>query len=224
MQPEPPNCQLYIITPPKLVPEAFAPQLARALDAGAVATVQLRLENADDAQWKTAIEKLMPIVHERDVAFVINNRADLAKEMDADGVHLGIYDMRIKDARALLGPDKIVGASCMDSKHLAMTAAESGADYVSFGPFFTTRSPYYPKENFAPKYMVSPTILSWWSAIMEAPCVAAGGIKPSNCRDIVKAGADFICASTSIWEYPGGGAAAIRDFHEAMGQVAVKVG
>jgi thiamine-phosphate pyrophosphorylase len=72
--------------------------------------------------------------------------------------------------------------------------------------------------------MVSPNILTWWSSIMEAPCVAAGGIKPSNCRDIIKAGADFICASTSIWDYTGGAAAAIRDFHTEMEQVALRVG
>ena len=224
MEPTSPGCLLYIITPPKLVLETFAPQMARALEAGDVASFQLRLEEADDDQWKKAIETLMPIAVEREVAFIVNNRADLAKEFDADGVHLGIHDMRVRDARALLGPDKIIGASCMDSKHLAMTAAEAGADYVSFGPFFTTRSPYYPKENYAPKYMVSPNIQSWWSAIMEVPCVAAGGIKPSNCHDIVKAGADFVCASSSIWDYPGGGAAAIRDFHAAMGQVAAKTG
>jgi thiamine-phosphate pyrophosphorylase len=224
MEPTSSPCQLYVITPPKLVPEAFAPHMIRALEAGPVASFQLRLEGADIDQWRAAIEKLMPIAQERDVAFIINNKVELVKEMETDGVHLGIQDMSIKEARALLGPDKIIGASCLDSKHLAMTAAESGADYVSFGPFFTTRSPYYPKEKYAPKYMVSPNILSWWSAIMEVPCVAAGGIKPSNCHDLVKAGADFICASSSIWDYPGGGAAAIRDFHEAMNQVARKAG
>lgn len=218
-----PGCQLYIITPPKLVPEAFAPHLAKALDEGRVAALQLRLEEADESQWARAIEKLMPIAQERGVAFLINNHVELCAKMDADGVHLGIHDMRITEARKILGAEKTIGASCLDSKHLGMTAAEQGADYVSFGPFFTQRSPYYPQENYAPKYMVSPNILTWWSAIMEAPCVAAGGIKPGNCRDLVKAGADFICASTSIWEYTGGAAAAIREFHEAMGHIPQKV-
>ena len=224
MELENPRCQLYVITPPKLAPDAFAPHMTRALDAGPVASFQLRLENADDAAWKAAIDRLMPIAQDRGVAFIVNNRVELAHETGADGVHLGVHDMRIRDARQMLGPDKIIGASCLDSKHLAMTAAEAGADYVSFGPFFTTRSPYYPKENYAPKYMVSTNILSWWSAIMEAPCVAAGGITPANCRDLVKAGADFICASSSIWDYPGGAAAAIRDFHAAMDDVARKAG
>ena len=221
--PDAPGCQLYIITPPKLVPEAFAPHLERALDEGNVAALQLRLEEANEQQWEDAIGRLMPIAHAREVSFIINNHVELCAKTGADGVHLGIHDMRISEARKILGPDKTIGASCLDSKHLGMTAAEQGADYVSFGPFFTARSPYYPQENYAPKYMVSPNILTWWSAIMDAPCVAAGGIKPANCRDIVKAGADFICASTSIWEYTGGAAAAIREFQEAMGHIPKKV-
>jgi len=211
-----PRCQLYIITPPQLSPVVFADHLARALDAGPVSAVQLRLEGAEDDLWKLAVEKLMPVAQERETAFIVNNKAELAKEMDADGVHLGMSDMRIKDARRLLGPDKIIGASCLDSKHLGMTAAESGADYVSFGPFYTARSPFYPAKSYAPKYMVSPTILTWWNTLMEIPCVAAGGIKPGNCGDLVKAGADFICASTSIWDYEGGAAQAIADFHAAI--------
>lgn len=217
--PETPRCQIYIITPPTLSPVVFADHLARALDAGPVSAVQLRLEEAEDDQWKQAIETLMPVAQERGTAFLVNNKVELARELDADGVHLGMSDMRIGDARKILGPDKIVGASCLDSKHLGMTAAERGADYVSFGPFYTTRSPFYPAKSYAPKYMVSPNILTWWSTLMETPCVAAGGIKPGNCGDLVKAGADFICASTSIWDYEGGAAKAIADFHAAIDKV-----
>ncbi len=216
MKPDSPNCQIYIITPPQLVPEEFVQHMERALDAGTVASFQLRLETDDMDAWRHATEVLMPVAAARDVAFIINDHVDIAKEMGADGAHVGIHDMQVKAARQLLGPDKILGATCMDSKHLAMTAAEQGANYVSFGPFFTSRSPYYPKENYAPKYMVSPNILTWWSTLMEIPCIAAGGIKPQNCAELVKAGADFICASTSIWEYPGGAAAAIKDFHREM--------
>lgn len=219
MQHESHTCQIYIITPPKLSPVVFADALARALDAAPVAAVQLRLEEAQDDHWKTAIEHLMPVTQARGAAFIVNNRVQLAKDMDADGVHLGMSDMRIADARALLGADKIIGASCLDSKHLGMTAAERGADYVSFGPFYTSRSPFYPDKAYAPKYMVSPNILTWWSTLMETPCVAAGGIKPANCGDLVKAGADFICASTSIWDHDGGAETAIRDFHAAIEKV-----
>jgi thiamine-phosphate pyrophosphorylase len=215
MNSDTPRCQLYVITPPKLSPD-FADKMAKALDAAPVASLQLRLETTDEGEWKRAVEKLLPVAQQRNVAFIINNHVLLAKETGADGAHIGVHDMRVKEARAIMGPDKIIGSTCMDSKHLAMTAAEAGADYVSFGPFFTTRSPFYPKENYAPKYMVSPNILTWWSQVMETPCVAAGGITPQNCRDIIKAGADFICASTSIWDYEGGAARAIADFHAQL--------
>lgn len=99
MELENPRCQLYVITPPKLAPDSFAPDMARALDAGPVAAFQLRLEDADLDQWKRTIEKLLPIAQERDVAFIINNKVELVNEMDADGVHLGIHDMRIREAR-----------------------------------------------------------------------------------------------------------------------------
>lgn len=197
-------------------PLVFASTLAKALDAGDVACCQLRLEKADDATILRAIEILMPIAHDRDVSFILNDRADLAKKMDCDGVHLGLRDMNIREARQLLGDDKTIGATCLDSRHIAMQAAERGADYVSFGPFFAGRSPFYPPEVMAPGKVATTDIISWWQETMEIPCVAAGGLTPANCADIVKAGADFVCASTAIWTHPQGAAAAVRAFNDAI--------
>lgn len=210
------RCRLYLITPPALDPLIFSATMARTLDAGDVAAFQLRLEKADADTWKRNIELLMPIAHDRDVAFIVNDRADLAKKMDTDGVHLGVQDMSIKDARAMLGPDKIIGASCIDSKQMAMTAAERGASYVSFGPFFPSRSPFYPPSVLDAQSMVSKDILSWWSEMTEIPCVAAGGIRPATCGELVRAGADFICASTAVWEHPSGAPAAVRAFNDEI--------
>lgn len=212
----PGNCRLYVITPPALDPLIFSSTMARALDAGDVAAFQLRLAKTDTDGWLRAIDILMPVAHERDVAFIVNDRADLAKKMDTDGVHLGMQDMNVKDARQMLGPDKIIGASCIDSKHMAMTAAERGASYVSFGPFYQSRSPFYPPSVLDAQNMVPPDLIRWWSELMEVPCVAAGGIKPANCDELVKAGADFICASTAIWEHPQGAPAAVRAFNDAI--------
>jgi len=206
--------RLYIISPPKLDPVTFAPTMVKALDAGDVAAFQLRLEGASDIDILRCCEFLMPIAHERDVAFIINDRADLAKRIKCDGIHLGAQDLDIKQARQLLGVDTIIGASCHDSKHLAMIAAEKGADYVSFGPFYQSRTPFYPPEQYNPAKMVNPDLISLWQEIAEIPCVAAGGIKPDGCPDLVEAGADFICASTSIWEYPFGAAKAVRAFND----------
>lgn len=212
--------RLYIISPPDMDLTIFVPRLEQVLEAGDVAAFQLRLPKASDEKILRKAERLMPITQAYGVAFIINDRADLAKKAGADGVHLGLQDIGVREARALLGEDAIIGASAIDSKHLAMTAAERGASYVSFGPFFKSRSPFYPPEVLDAQNLVPSGILSWWQDTMEIPCVAAGGIKPANCAELVKAGADFICASTAIWEHPQGAAAAVKAFNEAIMQAA----
>lgn len=129
------TCRLYLITPPRLEPTAFSDTLAQALDAGDVAAVQLRLKDVDDDAICRAAEVLAPIAQSRDVAFIMNDRPDLAQRTGCDGVHVGQQDASYKDARALLGPSAIVGVTCHDSRHLAMEAGDQGADYVAFGAF-----------------------------------------------------------------------------------------
>ncbi len=97
----------------------------------------------------------------------------LAKRLGADGVHLGQSDGDIREARALLGPGAQIGKTCHDSRHLAMEAGEAGADYVAFGAF-------YPTTTKPSHYRPDPSILTWWSAVFEIPCVAIGGITPDN--------------------------------------------
>ena len=81
----------------------------------------------------------MPIAQTRDVAFILNDRPDLASELGCDGVHIGQEDASLRRGARGGGPDRIVGVTCHDSRHLAMEAAEAGADYVAFGAFFPTR-------------------------------------------------------------------------------------
>jgi thiamine-phosphate pyrophosphorylase len=199
------SCRLYLITPPRLDAAAFSSTLAMALDAGDVAAVQLRLKNADDDTVRRTCEKLCPLVQERDVAFILNDRPDLAVEMGCDGVHIGQQDSPYRDARRLLGEERIVGVTCHNSRHLAMEAAEAGADYVAFGSFFTTAT----KE---PPTVADPEILAWWSEIMMVPCVAVGGITSGNCGPLIAAGADFLAVSGGVWQHPEGPAAAVRAF------------
>lgn len=213
-----PDCRLYIISPPALDLILFKPTLEKALNAGDVAAFQLRLEQVDDTTVQRAIELLMPITQAHDVAFILNDRVDLCKKAGCDGVHLGKQDMPLREARARLGEDAIIGASCHDSRHDAMVAAERGASYVSFGPFFQTRTPFYPPEIYDPDRLADPNILSWWQETMEIPCVAAGGLTPEKCAPLIRAGADFICASTAIWEHPKGAAAAIKSFNSVISE------
>ena len=203
------RCRLYLITPPRLEPDAFAPILAAALDAGDVACVQLRLKHADDDAIRRAAERLVPIVQDRDVALLMNDRPDLAVETGCDGVHVGQEDMSVKEARRLIGADGIVGATGHDSRHLAIVAAEDGADYVAFGAFFPTAT----KE---PKGHPNPEILRWWSELMTVPCVAIGGITVDNCATLVTAGADFIAVVAGVWNHPDGAAAAVKAYNRVI--------
>lgn len=210
---EPPRQRLYLITPPALEPRAFAETLKSALDAGDVACLQLRLKEgekgAPDGAVLRAAENLMPVCAAHDVALLINDRPDLALKAGADGVHIGQEDMAYAEARRLLGPDRIVGVTCHNSRHLAMEAGEAGADYVAFGAFF-------PTGTKQPKTKADPEILSWWSELMEIPCVAIGGITVENCPVLLAAGADFLAVSAGVWQYPDGPAAAVKDFNRAI--------
>ena len=203
------RCRLYAITPPRIELERFADQLAAALGGGDVACLQLRLKEASDDEIVRATERLMPICRARNVAFLVNDRPDLAARLDADGTHVGQEDMKYPAARRLVGESKIVGVTCHASRHLAMEAAERGADYVAFGAFFQSGS----KEV---KHLAPVEILAWWSELFEIPCVAIGGITVENCGPLVAAGADFLSVIAGIWDYPAGPEAAVRDFNAAI--------
>ncbi len=200
------DCRLYLITPPKLEAREFAGALSRALDAGDVASLQLRLKDVSDDDIRRATEILMPIAQSRDVAFLMNDRPDLAAELGCDGVHVGQEDAGYAEARKLVGADRIVGVTCHDSRHLAMEAAEAGADYVAFGAFFPTVT----KEA---KTHAEPELLRWWSELMVVPCVAIGGIAVENAAVLVEAGADFLAVSSGVWNYADGPAAAVKAFN-----------
>jgi thiamine-phosphate pyrophosphorylase len=200
------RCRLYLITPPTLEPALFAETLKRALDGGDVASLQLRLKGVSDDAIRRATEILMPVAQAAGVAFIINDRPDLAAKLGADGVHIGQGDAPYSEARARVGPDRIVGVTCHDSRHLAIDASEAGADYVAFGAFFPTST----KETTARPEI---ELLAWWSEMMVVPSVAIGGITVDNARSLVEAGVDFIAVSAGVWSYPNGPADAVRAFN-----------
>ncbi len=203
-----PPCQLYLISPPEIGPD-FPALLKAALDIGRVAAFQLRLKGLPDDAVMAAARSLMPICAEHDVAFILNDRMDLAHELGADGVHLGQGDGDPREARRLLGPAAQIGVTCHDSRHLAMEAGEAGADYVAFGAFYPTTT----KETF---HQPDPAILGWWSTLFEIPCVAIGGITAGNAQPLVRAGADFLAVSGAVWNHPQGPAAGVRAFEDVL--------
>ena len=206
------TANLYLITPTLLDPKKFAPRLEKALDAGGIACVQLRLKDVSDREIRDACSVLKPIAQSRDIAFILNDRADLAAECGCDGVHIGQTDGTYLEARNHVGEDAIVGVTCQDSLHLAMLAGEQGADYVAFGAFHTTATK-------AAIHHATPDLIRRWSEIATVPCVAIGGITPDNCRPIVEAGADFIAVVSAVWDDSNGPTASIQAFNTAIASV-----
>ncbi|RPF70485.1 thiamine phosphate synthase [Aurantiacibacter spongiae] len=203
-----PSCQLYLISPLD-VGGTFPDRLDRALAEGeGLATAfQFRVKDIDLHEAARLAQPLRKICAAREVGFIVNDSVPLARRLKADGVHLGQTDGDPREAREEIGRDMQIGVTCHASRHLAMEAGEAGADYVAFGSFFdsgTKNSEHRP----------DPEILDWWSSLFEIPCVAIGGITPSNCRPLVEAGADFLAVSGAIWR--GDEVQAIRDFASAM--------
>jgi thiamine-phosphate pyrophosphorylase len=203
------RCRLYLITPSEFELETFAEQLRQAFAGGDVASVQLRMKEASDEEIMAAAEILMPICHENEAVFIINDHPEIAKKIGADGVHIGDEDITVAEAREIVGEASIIGASCYGSRDRAMEAGEQGADYVAFGQFYETKTK--PAKGHP-----EPEILQWWSTATVLPCVAIGGIKADNCMPLVKAGADFLAVVTGIWEYESGPKQAVKEFNEAI--------
>jgi thiamine-phosphate pyrophosphorylase len=204
------ECRLYLITPPRIDDLAgFGRTLAAALDAGDAAALQIRLKDVTDEVIAAAVDALSPIAQARGVAVILNDRPDLAARLGCDGVHVGQSDAPYAEARRLMGRERMVGVTCHDSRHLAMEAAEAGADYVAFGAFFPTATKDAPTR-------AEPDILSIWQETMETPCVAIGGITAANARGLAKAGADFLAVSAGVWAHPDGPAAAVKALNAEM--------
>jgi thiamine-phosphate pyrophosphorylase len=108
-----------------------------------------------------------------------------------------------------LGRDAQIGVTCHNSRHLAMEAAEAGADYVAFGAFFPTST----KEV---KHQAEIETVELWSQFTEVPCVAIGGITTQNASEVINAGADFIAVSSGVWNYADGPAAAVKAFNALL--------
>jgi len=208
---EPFDCSLYLLTPPVLPPD-FATQLAKALDAGGVDAVQLRLKDVADDDILRAIDLVRPVVQSRNIALILNDRPDLAVRGGCDGAHVGLDDIDPAEARRVLG-DLQLGVSCYDSRDRALAAGEAGADYVAFGAFF-------PSTTKTTGITADTDLLSWWSEIMELPVVAIGGITAENCAPLVRAGANFLAVTAAVWNHAEGAAAGVRALSAAIAAAA----
>ena len=202
------KCQLYLISPLEVGGD-FPVRLEEALTAGPVAAFQFRVKGIDQHKAAELAAPLQEICARHDVAFIVNDSISLAKRIGADGVHLGQEDGDPREARAILGRDAQIGVTCHNSRHLAMEAAEAGADYVAFGAFFPTST----KEV---KHQAEIETVELWSQFTEVPCVAIGGITAQNAGEVIDAGADFIAVSSGVWNHADGPAAAVKAFNALL--------
>jgi thiamine-phosphate pyrophosphorylase len=203
-----PDCQLYLISPPDVGGD-FSLYLEAALAAGPVAAFQFRVKGIDQHQAAELAVPLQEICARHNVAFIVNDSIALAKRIKADGVHLGQGDGDPAEARHELGGEAQIGVTCHNSRHLAMEAAEAGADYVAFGAF-------YPTSTKEVEHKADLDTLELWSQFTEVPCVAIGGITPDNAKPLIEAGADFLAVSGAVWSHPQGPAAAVKAFNALL--------
>ncbi|MEK0163447.1 thiamine phosphate synthase [Phaeobacter sp. JH20_36] len=182
--------QIYLTTPPSFELGRFPDQLARVLDEVEIACVRLELASRDEDTLSRAGDALRAVAHARDVAIVITDHQILAERLGLDGVHLSDSARPVRAARKALGADAIVGSFCGASRHDGLTAAEAGADYVSFGPIGTSG---LGDGNQAQK-----DLFEWWSQMIEVPVVAEGGLTVDLVRDLAPY-TDFFGIGDEIW-------------------------
>jgi thiamine-phosphate pyrophosphorylase len=203
-----PPQRLYLITP--LVDDAasFVAELERALGSGDVAAVLLRLAQGGERSLIERVKIVGAAVQSRDIALVVDGHPEIVARAGADGSHLtGITAFAA--ALAALKPDRIAGAGGLRSRHDAMLAAETGADYVMFGE--------PGRDGRRPAFEETQERLTWWAELFEIPCVAYAASK-DEFAPLAHTGADFLALGEWIWSASGGAADAIAAAAATIGE------
>jgi thiamine-phosphate pyrophosphorylase len=208
---QPARPRLYLVTPPLGEPTALARDIEAALDTADIAAVLLRLEDTDERTLINRAKALAAVVQRRDVALILDGRAELAPRAGADGAHLAGIEA-LTAALPALKPDRIAGAGGLRSRHDAMLAAEAGADYVMFGDIDT--------RGGRPPFAAIEERLTWWSELFESPCVGYAA-SLDEVAPLSEAGADFVALGDWIWTQDQAPVAVIA---QAAGRLAVPAG
>lgn len=186
---------LYAITDPALCPDkTLQAQVAQAL-AGGCRVLQYRDKRADHARRHSLAAGLAALCRRHQALLIINDDIALAREVGAQGVHLGRDDADPAAAKAQLGGQAIIGVSCYNRLDLALAAAGAGVDYIAFGRFF----PSLTKPNAV---QATPELLRLARASIDLPLVAIGGITPENGGPLIEAGADMLAVVHGVFGQP----------------------
>lgn len=183
------GARLYLIAPAAFDP-GVPDRVAALLDGFEIACVRLALAGVGEEGVARACDSLRPVCHARDVPMVVADHFRLVANLGLDGVHLSDGARQVRAVRKALGADAIVGAFARASRHDGMTAAETGADYVAFGPA--------GESALGDGSVAGLDLFAWWSEMIEVPCVAEGALTPALVRALAPV-ADFIAVGPEIW-------------------------
>ena len=206
-QPRPPR-RLYLVTPQLGDPASFVRDVGAALEAGDIATILLRLEKSDERTLINRAKAVATAVQRRDVALLLDGHPELAVRAGADGAHLTGIEA-LTSAMPTLKPDRIAGAGGLRSRHDAMLAGESGADYVLFGE--------PDRRGNRPQLGAVEDRVKWWADLVEVPCIGYAG-EAGEVAVLAQAGADFVALGDWIWTHPQGAAAAVTMAASALAE------
>ncbi len=185
------NKFIYIVSPSKIY-KSFLNDLIKIFKFNKVSFFQLRLKKKSLKEKLIIGKRIKRICKKFNVKFLINDDVYLAKQLNADGCHLGQKDMKISDARKLIG-NKIIGITCHNSIKLAKIGIKNGADYLAFGAFNSSKT----KKT---KFKASINLLKTASRITKTPIVAIGGINSKNYKKLLLNKANFLAISGYIWK------------------------
>ena len=193
---------LYLVTPNWDDTAKMVDITRAALDAGAC-VVQYRHKDASTELRREQVAALLALCRRYSRPLIVNDHLDLCLTLDADGLHVGGTDMSVAQARAALGPDRIIGASCYGDLDLAHAAWQAGASYVAFGGFYPS-----PVKKYS--FTTAPSIVARAKEQIAVPVVVIGGMTPENAAPLVDLGAEMVAAITSVYAAEDPGAATRR--------------
>ena len=182
---------IYLISPNK-IKKSFYTNLKIVLRSNLVSFFQLRLKKYSLIEKEKIGKKIKKICKKYKVKLIVNDDPNLAKEISADGCHLGQSDMNIQRARKILRK-KIIGITCHNSKKLIKQAIKDGANYIAIGAFFKSKT---KKVNYTAK----PSLISWAKRFTKLPVVIIGGITDKNFKKLLLHKPDFLAISGGIWD------------------------
>ena len=189
------NYDLYVITDQRISSGKSHLEVAEAALAGGATVIQFRDKEMEDSEAIEVCRKIYELTKKKGIPFIVNDRVEVARMVQANGVHLGQEDQSFDFARKILNKNQIIGIS-VETVDQAIKAVERGADYLGVGPIYPTATK--PDSGKA----IGITRLKEIKGVVKVPIVAIGGINEDNLEEVLRAGADGIAVISAVVSAP----------------------